>query len=598
MFALNRKFTLLDSVRIPLEVSPGWTGAYLASVLAAALVPAAQVTAVAGFVSAVGLHLGGASGAEILAAPAVFLFVLLAIGQCMPPLQNLLRLRLDAALRRTVRLAYFDRLAALEYRHIESDAVRELISRLFMQREHADCFDECIAETFQHTLTLAKIAVQIVSLLAVVIRYSPWVGIGLTAVMLPLCLLSGKIGEKDYDLAAKFRKNSITSANLGQILLLRPWAMERFLFAFSEKLNRKWAQNYRVIARNMVKITMHEMRTVLLCAFAGTFFGMASILAMAGLTVYGKMELTVFLPLVTGVLSLCAALGSDELSDGAYFLATDRRFYADLSEFAALSTADERRGFADTGDFGRIEFRNVRFRYPGTENYILDGVNLVIERGRHYAFVGINGAGKTTVTKLLLGLYDDYEGEILLDGRELREYSREARQKLFSAVFQDFVRYEIPLDENVRLGKPDASEAEIAEALETVGLRERAETLPQRLHTLLGKLRPGGIDLSGGEWQRVAMARCAVKPAPVKILDEPTAALDPIAESRVYRHFGELSRGATTIFISHRLGSTRLADVIYVLDHGRVSEYGSHDALMANRGVYYEMYESQRSWYQ
>jgi ATP-binding cassette subfamily B protein len=173
---------------------------------------------------------------------------------------------------------------------------------------------------------------------------------------------------------------------------------------------------------------------------------------------------------------------------------------------------------------------------------------------------------------------------------------------VFAAVFQDFAKYQISLADNIALGDANgllgnADEARIKTAVETIGLSGAVEKLSRGIHTNLGKIKDDGVDLSGGEWQRIAMARSIVSPAPVKILDEPTAALDPIAEARLYEKFEEISRGATTIFISHRLGSTKLADTIFVLEGGRIAEAGSYTELMEKRGIYAQMFESQRSWY-
>jgi ATP-binding cassette subfamily B protein len=212
--------------------------------------------------------------------------------------------------------------------------------------------------------------------------------------------------------------------------------------------------------------------------------------------------------------------------------------------------------------------------------------------------VGVNGAGKTTITKLLTRLYDDYEGEILLNAKPLREWPMADVKACFCALFQDFARYDITVAENVMMGKINgATGAEVDNALELAGFDVNAAELKDGKDTLLGKTHEKGIDLSGGQWQSLAFARAIVSPAPIKILDEPTASLDPVAESRMYEQFERISRGYTTIFISHRLASAKMADEIFVLENGAVSERGNHDELMARNGLYTEMFESQRSWY-
>ena len=200
-------------------------------------------------------------------------------------------------------------------------------------------------------------------------------------------------------------------------------------------------------------------------------------------------------------------------------------------------------------------------------------------------------------------LYDRYEGEILLNGRELSTYTIPEIKAVFTGVYQDYAQYSIPVRDNIQLGnirKMGSEEAEqkMYSITEKLGLHREIESLPMGYDTPLGRLTPESVDMSGGQWQRIAMARSLMSDAPVQILDEPTAALDPISESRLYEQFGEISRGKTTVFISHRLGSTKLADHIFVLKGGKILEEGSHDRLMEQHGLYAQMYESQRSWYQ
>ena len=227
---------------------------------------------------------------------------------------------------------------------------------------------------------------------------------------------------------------------------------------------------------------------------------------------------------------------------------------------------------------------------------MLNGLSFTLEKGRHYSFVGANGAGKTTITKLLLGMYQNYEGEILINGKELRTYSVAQLKALFICVFQDFSRYQLTMRENIELGNiGGTNNGNIERAVELSGLSKLKERIGFDAH--IGKLDEDGVDVSGGEWQRIAMARAIISQSEIKILDEPTAALDPIAERDVYENFRDISRGNTTVFISHRPGPTKLADIIYVLDGGRVIESGDHEKLMEEDGLYAEMFESQRSWY-
>lgn len=200
---------------------------------------------------------------------------------------------------------------------------------------------------------------------------------------------------------------------------------------------------------------------------------------------------------------------------------------------------------------------------------------------------------------MITGLYSNYEGEILIDGRSLRDLSQEEVKGLSSVVCQDFAKYYITLYDNIAIANPNKQDNrnDVFRAVELAGLTETVKKLPDGLDTYLGKIQEKGVDVSGGEWQRIAMARNVISPAPLRILDEPTAALDPISESMIYKKFEQISQGMTTIFISHRLGSTKLADIIYVLSDGKIIESGSHSELMTKNGLYSEMFNAQAEWY-
>jgi ABC-type multidrug transport system fused ATPase/permease subunit len=238
-----------------------------------------------------------------------------------------------------------------------------------------------------------------------------------------------------------------------------------------------------------------------------------------------------------------------------------------------------------------IRFNAVRFAYPGTGIQVLDGFDLVVPAGRSLAIVGPNGAGKTTLAKLLCRLYDPQGGAVEVDGVDLRELDIASWRARLAAVFQDYVRYELPLRDNVAPG--GATDAEIQRALELAGAADLAS-----LDTVLSRQYQGGTDLSGGEWQRVALARalCAVeRGASVVLLDEPTAQLDVRGEAEIFDRILEATRGSTTILVSHRFSTVRHADTICVLERGRVVELGSHDELMALDGRYRRMFELQAS---
>ena len=251
----------------------------------------------------------------------------------------------------------------------------------------------------------------------------------------------------------------------------------------------------------------------------------------------------------------------------------------------------------------RIEFRNVSFAYPGTAKKVLDDVSLIVEKGERLSIVGLNGAGKTTLIKLLCRLYDPTDGQIFLDGTDIREYDYSQYMKQFSPVFQDFKLFGFSVSENVTLkdreNLDEKDRLRVSDLLKQAGLEKFADNLDKGEDSKLFKyMEEDGIEPSGGEQQKLALARALYKDAPVIILDEPTAALDPVAEYEIYKQFNSLIRNKTAFYISHRLSSCRFCDHIAVFSEGRVAEYGTHDELVnIPDGVYAAMFEAQAQYY-
>ena len=275
-------------------------------------------------------------------------------------------------------------------------------------------------------------------------------------------------------------------------------------------------------------------------------------------------------------------------------------YLKDLTQFCQFEESQGALSARSNKDFTfeKIEFKNVSFSYPGTGKLVLNHVSFTIRPGRQYAFVGENGAGKTTVIKLLTGQYLNYEGEIFLNNRELKDYATFELKAFFNVVYQDFAKYEISLKENILLGNlEERDENRLQEVIKALELEELVSNLPKGLDTQLGKVSEDGVDLSDGQWQRIALARMVINPTSIKILDEPTAALDPLSESHLYKQFEKLIRGQTSIFISHRLGSIKLADEIFFFDKGTLIEQGTHEGLMIRKAKYAQMYRKQLEWY-
>jgi ATP-binding cassette subfamily B protein len=246
-----------------------------------------------------------------------------------------------------------------------------------------------------------------------------------------------------------------------------------------------------------------------------------------------------------------------------------------------------------------FEFQNVSFAYPETDRMVLKNFNLTLSPGERIALIGENGQGKTTVVKLITRLYDPTEGQILLDGIDLREYSIEDLHRNIGVIFQDFMRFEMTARENIAVGRIDQPHQQ--GDIEIAAHKSLADTVVGKLaggyDQMLGRRFEGGVELSGGEWQKMALARAYLRDAQLLILDEPTAALDARSELEVFERFAELTEGKIALLISHRFSTVRMADRIVVLSGGRLIEEGNHQELMAKNGLYASMFEMQAASY-
>jgi ATP-binding cassette subfamily B protein len=246
-----------------------------------------------------------------------------------------------------------------------------------------------------------------------------------------------------------------------------------------------------------------------------------------------------------------------------------------------------------------FEFRNVSFEYPGNPRRVLNNVSFTLRRGERVALVGANGEGKTTIVKLLARLYDPTEGQILLDGVDLRDYDVEDLWKQIGVIFQDFVKYEMTASDNIAVGRLDVrgDTEKIRTAASHSGAESVIERLPGQYAQILGSRFDGAVDLSGGEWQRMALARAYLRDAQLLILDEPTAALDAPSENEVFEKFAELTAGKMSLLISHRFSTVRTVDRILVIGNGVIEEQGTHEDLMKESGRYAEMFDLQAAHY-
>ncbi|MDI9419252.1 MAG: ABC transporter ATP-binding protein [Firmicutes bacterium] len=591
-----RKYGLLDLIKIPIQAAPAAAILVGLHSILAGIIPTIHVLVTADFIdTAIGILQGSLARSEIYSS-LFAVVVLIAYSWVAAALANLINVKFDLGLQRHYHTAVMEKRARLHYRHIENPETWDLISRVTSRPEAQ------LTGGYRLLISAAAEILRIMGVLGILISQVWWAALAILSFSVPLFALAVKSGKASYEASKETAKYKRKSYYLADVLTSRETVDERTLFGYSDQINELWHERYetaRRIEHQVIKKWFVRSKA------SGVITALISVLIVVVLlnpVLTGALSVGLFISLVGATFNLVQMM-SWQLTSYADQLAKHREYLRDLTEFAMLEEADSAQMVPaeSVPQFRSLEFFNVSFKYPGTDKYVLKNLSFRMEAGKHYAFAGVNGSGKTTITKLIAGLYDNYTGEILLNGKSIREWHPSELKAMLSIVYQDFAKYYITVRDNIALGDVNAiysrEDWQINRAISQTGLSAAVEKLPQGIQTPLGKIKPDGYDISGGEWQRIAMARAIVNPAPLRILDEPTAALDPISESELYQEFERISRGKTTIFISHRLGSTKLADEIFVIGDGRVLEHGTHQELMALDGVYAEMYESQRSWY-
>ena len=597
------RFTLLRGILIVFEDAP--VAAVLRALVAVAAGAATGpllVLATERFIAtALEVASGGLPLADV-AAPVLVLLALFTAQILETVVRGLADARIEMGLRRGFRTDLTEKRARLEYRYVEDPDTADLLRRVASgpQMESRPAPERGpTKQTFDDGVALVAIAVRVLGIAVVLARLEWWIVPVVMAVMVPFVFLGVRSGRRLYEFERRVAHRRRRAEYLSEeVLQGRDAAAERTLFGYTSYVNARWRTLFDPVIRLQA---LWNLRSWLQTKSAALLIIVAIIIAMLAFLQplqAGVIDVAFYVAAVTALLQAQRTI-SQQLVDVTSRLAQHREYFVDLQQFADLD--ETRRSLtrrAPEHTFKSIEFEDVRFRYPGTDVPVLDGISFRIQAGQHYALVGANGSGKSTITKLMLGLYPPTGGRIAINDIPSNEWSQEALNGLFGVVFQDFVRYSLTVRDNIALGSLSSEEdSSIAASLELAGLNGFVKHLPRGYETPLGKVLAGGVDVSGGQWQRLAVARSLASEAPVRILDEPTAALDPLAESEVYESYSRVSAGLTTLFISHRLGSTKIADRILVIHEGTIKESGTHDRLMQEGGVYAQMFEAQESWY-
>jgi ATP-binding cassette subfamily B protein len=515
---------------------------------------------------------------------------------------------LNSILARTI--DYSDALLADKYtRHVSIRVMKHAASLDLLAYEDPVFYDRLERARVQATDRLVMIqavgrlvqqVITTITLSVSIMFFSPWLMLLLIAGVVPAFLGESHFAFLGY--AKNFRQTPL-QRQLDYLRLLggsKEAAKELKLFGLRTFLSERFTRLSDQIYAENTSLARRKLIAGSLLSAIGTMGYYAAYVFVIWRTVSGELSIGT-LTFLTGAI-LQASSNIQQIFSTLAAIGDQALFLTDLLAFFQMEPTIRSKPNALSAPrpiTQGVEFRNVSFSYPGNSRLILDHINFFLHPGERLALIGENGQGKTTIVKLITRLYDPTEGQILLDGVDLRDYELEDLHRIMGVIFQDFMRYEMTARDNIAVGKVEAIDnlPLLQEAARKSMADPTIARLPRAYDQMLGRRFEQGVDISGGEWQKVALARAYLRDAQLLILDEPTAALDARSEYEVFQRFAELTAGKMAFFISHRFSTVRSADRIIVLENGKIAEEGSHDQLARLGGRYAELFEMQASSY-
>ena len=566
--------------------------------LIAAVLPAAQAWAgkliIDSIVDAIRMGMESLDGLRHVAPYLALEFGLILIGSVVSQVRSLSDRILQSQLTNHVNGLVIRKAISLDLQFFENPIFYDTLQNARRQA------DTSALNIVNSTLQMVQQVITLASLVALLARFSPWLAVIVFLAAIPSFLSQSQYAERAFRAVTRRAPEARLLNYLETLLTSNETVKEIKLFGLGKPL----LERYQTL---FTKFYLEDRAIAERRTLAGLGWGMLSNLAyygsyawivlrmVGGAITLGDMTmfLSIFRQSQSSIRSLLDSL--NRLYESNLFL-DNLMTYLELQPML-VAPADGLTAPAPVRQ--GIEFRNVSFHYPGSDVYVLRNINLHIRPRERIALVGLNGAGKTTLIKLLTRLYDPTGGQILLDGVDLREYDLASLHQRFGVIFQDFVRYQFTVRENIAFGQVDALDdlARIEDAADRGGASAIIANMPMGYDTMLGRRWEKGYELSGGQWQKIALSRAFMRDAEVLVLDEPTSALDAEAEYEVFRRFGELIGDRIAVLISHRFSTVRMADRIAVLSAGKIIELGSHAELIELDGSYAHLFNLQAEGY-
>lgn len=455
-----------------------------------------------------------------------------------------------------------------------------------------------IKTVFFQSLSMIGQFLSIVGLIIIFLDVSIWLIVALLVFFVPMLWVNYKSSSLWWFLYEEQSEEEREFGYLNGLMSMKASLFELNVYQAIDYIEKLCKSKSEHMLKQKIRVLRKTQALLYIKSLLAAAWYATAILVLVNSLFGAAISIGLFVSLINVALSMVSSITDFTGSFGSLSRQImDMKFY---DQFLNLPEYEKPNKIsAPIPDIFKIEFKNVHFKYPNTDVEILKGINFTIQSDENIAIVGANGAGKSTIIKLICKLYEPNSGQILVNGMNLQDIPYENLKHFFGVLFQEYFRYEMTIRENVGFGNmlEMNNDEKMIDAMRKSQSYEIYQTANNGLDTHLGKLEDDGVDLSGGQWQRLAIGRAYLSSASIIILDEPTASLDPIAESEMYSLFFNVMKKRGTIMISHRLASSKMAGRILVIDNGVVAESGTHDFLVSKNGIYANMYETQSSWY-